>query len=972
MRYSEIIGLHDYFESYYDLTNERGSYWMQFIPNEKFNDILKATISSLEVSQPAERKSILIQGTYGTGKSHASAVVKHLLGDNFGNIEEFLKRLDVQLKEKVRNFRKTKKVLPVVLKGISNITDNRTFSLAIEKAVKEALKANSIEVQTESDFEKMIYQIKDNPLHIDWNQIVKNNPELRMYVNTQADLIKKIENRDITILNVLESIINKKGGHFTYSRIDKWLSEVSKELINKKIADHLMIFWDEFSAVLQHSNRNEFLSPLQDIAELSKNDNIFLYLISHRTPHQAGLTDEEVKKVFDRFHFKDYSMEPITTYHIISAAIQKKDEKKWNEIRDRFFSAKPQLNDLLERISGNEGIAAKNNIKNLFPIHPYAAYLATFIARNLGSTERSIFSFLNDKEKGFLNFLNNEINDESPVISADYLWDYFVEEFEKDNSDKFISVLEKFKLHVKDIESSGKQYGAVFKGTLLLNALYRIVSVGEVTQSLVIPSSTNIKSLFLGTSWEQYVDEVLGFFDKKEIIRKTPDELYLVTFSSLPIIEVEREKQKAMLEYEDVTKVVEFNPASKTNLNNLITNGILRTTEANFYWSGEKEHIIRSKLSKGFRKSYSLHLAVFLQKDDAEASVIKNIVKQLSKEETLSVFILVDMPFGKDRYNRFITFYAESVVARNHNFSNDAIANQDFAKKVVDDWVNSIRNGYVTIILNGEERLELISKMGTLVNQQIAPRIFRYGLENLQEARKNQNVWTLQMAQKSIEIFLFANSRDDISSKTSRGREVYLRCILKDKAGKKYIVEESLEIKEAADKEHPLIKIFSEVENKINDVQSQPNFNLGDRLRFLSEPPYGIYPNMVNMALMGFVFRKYVGKLYEAGTGRPVTETMMKDKTTELFRCLSEGNSSSKLEVRLGTLEEKELVETLKDIFSFDNVSGLNDLRWAIRKLVKEVGFPIWSVKYLDTKDGLKKAIDEIFILTKNIDSEIT
>lgn len=971
MKYSEIIGLRDYFESYYDMNSEHESYWQQFIPTERFYDILKTVLNSLQ-SSPAERKSILIQGAYGTGKSHASAVVKHLLWDDFDYIEEYLKTLDVQLREKVRNFRKTKKVLPIVLKGIANITDNRTFSLAVEKALKDTLKANNFEVQTESDFEKMVSQIKDNPLHIDWDQIIKSNHELRMYVNSPSDLINRLKNRDITILKVLESIINKKGGHFTYSKIDKWLVEVSHELIDKGIANYLMIFWDEFSAVLQHSNRNEFLSPLQDMAELSKNSNIFLYLISHRTPRQAGLADEEVKKVFDRFHFKDYSMEPITTYHIISATIQKKDKTKWNELKDRFFSA-TQLNDFLERISGNEGASAKNNIKNLFPIHPYAAYLATFIARNLGSTERSIFSFLNDKDKGFLNFLNNEINDKAPVISADYLWDYFIEEFEKDNSDKFLPILEKFKLHIKDIESLGKQYSAVFKGTLLLNALYRLVSVGEAQQSLVIPSIDNIRSLFMGTLLEPDVDEVLGYFDKKEIIRKNPDGLYLVSFSSLPINEVEVEKQKAILEYEDITKVLEFNPDSKTNLTNLITNGILRTTEVNFYWAGEKEHIIRSKLSKGFRKTYSLHLAIFLQKDDAEASVIKTTVKQLAKEEDSKhiVFIFTDKPFGKDSYNKFITFYAESIVARNHNFTDDAIANQGFAKKIMDDWINSMKSGYVTVIFGGHERLELMSKIGSLINEQVSPHIFKYGLENLQKARENQNVWTPKMAQRSIEIFLFANSRDDISSKTSRGPESYLRCILKDKRGNNYVVEESLEIKETADKEHPLVKISGEVENIINDLQNQPNFNLGDRLKFLSDLPYGIYPNMIQMALMGYVLRKYLGKLYEAGTGIPITQSMMKDKTTELFRCWQEGISSGKLEVRLGTLEEKELVETLGDIFSFDKVNGLNDLRWEIRKLVKDVGLPIWSVKYLDVKDGVKNAVDEIFTLIKNVDSEI-
>jgi hypothetical protein len=428
-----------------------------------------------------------------------------------------------------------------------------------------------------------------------------------------------------------------------------------------------------------------------------------------------------------------------------------------------------------------------------------------------------------------------------------------------------------------------------------------------------------------------------------------------------------------MLELEDITKVIElFNSSAKINLKDLITNGILRTTEVTFYWSGEKKHNIQSKLIKSFKKSYSLHLAVFLQKDDSEVLAIKNIIKQLSNEEDFQsiVFIIVDKAFGTERYNRFITFYAESLVARNHNFTNDAITKENSAKKFVDEWVNGIRSGYVTVILKNEEKMELISKIGNLINEQISSRIFRYGLENLQEARKNQNIWTFKMAQKSIEIFLFANSRDDIGSKTSRGPEAYLRCVLKDNRGK-YIVEENLEIKETADKEHPLVKISKEVEDKINNLQGQSNFNLYDRLNFLCKPPYGIYPNMINMALMGFVLRKYVGKFYEAGTGKPITETMMKDKIMELFRCLQEENQSSKLEVRLGTLEEKELVETLKDIFSFDNISGLNDLRWKIRELFKKVGFPLWSIKYLGIKDGLKNAVDEIFMLIKNIDSEI-
>ncbi len=970
MKYSEIIGLSEYFESYYDMTSEHGTYWRQFIPTERFYDILKTVIHSLQ-AQAAERKSFLIQGAYGTGKSHASAVVKHLLWDDSDTIEKYLSLNvfdNIQLKERVRNFRKTNRVFPVVLKGIENISDNRTFCLAIEKALKEALNKNNIEVQTQSDFEKMVVQIKNNQ-YIEWNKVISNQ-ELMQYVTSIADLIRRLENRDIKILKILESILNKEGVHFSYSVIDKWLIEISKELSERGIASYLMIFWDEFTPFLHHQNRSEFLSVLQNIAELSKNNNVFLYVITHRTPEQAGLKDEEIKKVFDRFHIKDYSMEPITTYHIISAAIQKKNQAKWNELRDKFLSSNIQLNNLIDRLIDNQSSAAKSKLKDLFPIHPYTAYLATFIARNIGSTERSIFTFLNDEEKGFKKFLDNEINDSIPVITADLLWDYFIEEFEKDNSNKFAPVLDKFRLHIKNLDSAGAHYSAIFKGVLLLNALYRMVSGYETTKGLILPSESNIVSLFSGTIFQEHVTEALQFIDKKEMIKKTPDGLYLVAFSSLPIVEIEKEKSKLRSEYEDVTKVLEIDSLKKS-LEDFVTNEVLRTTETAFYWAGEKEHILKSKLSKAFKKGYSLHLAICLLKEGSEESAFKNLLKNISKEEDFKniIFLLSDKPFGEERFERFITYCAESLVAHNHNFHDDSTTAINFAKKVVEDWINNIKQGYVTIIFDGQERFELMSRIGTLINEKISSYIFKYGMENIQEARRNQNIWKEKIAQKSAEIFLTSNSRDEILEKTRNAPERYLRSILKDKNGY-YIVEDNLEFK-SADEDHPLVKISKEIEQKIKESQDHPNFNLGERLQFLTQPPYGIYPNMVNMAIIGFALRKYVGKLYEANTGRVINETMMRDKICDLFKFFQDATNANKLEIRIGTTEEKELTEKLKELFGFDDVSSLNDTRWKIREFIKKTQFPLWSLKYLDIEDNFKNAIDQIFTLTKNIDPEI-
>jgi len=970
MKYCDIIGLPDYFESYYDMTSEHKDYWMRFIPNDRFNDILKTTINSLEATLANERKSIFMQGTFGTGKSHAASVIKHLLWDDLNVISKYTSKLETQLRERVFNFRRDKKAFPVILKGISNITDNRTFSLAIEKAIKDALKTNNIEIQTESDFEKMIYQITENPLHIDWEQLITSTPDIKMYVNSTNDLINKLKNKDITILQKLETKITQKGGHFTISEIDKWLIEVLEELKNRQIADYLMIFWDEFTAIMQHHNRNELLNQLQRIAELSKSRNIFMFIISHKTAHQAGLGDDEARKTFDRFHIKDYTMEPITTYHLIAAAINKIDEEKYKEIQNRFF-ASHQLNDLIKKLSDDQGINVRNDIKNLFPIHPYTAYLMTFISRNIGSADRSVFKFLNDNQEGFLAFINQEIGEDIPVITANYLWDYFFKEFERDNSEKFRSVLDKFFFHTKKIEDKDKNYNEIFKGILLLNLLHRMITTGDTTQSILAPTIDNIKSLFLGSYLEGYVEEALNYIDSSQIIRKSIDNLFLVSSSTLSPIEVNKEKQKLINEYEDITRIFSIYQNLKDDLTDNIKNGILRDSEVCFYLAGEKEHILKQKISRDFKKLYSLRLAVFLAKDNSSISSIKSFVKQISSEEEFKniIFIIVDKAFGEDNFDSFISFLAEAAVARNHNFDADANSSKRSAKRIVEEWINSIKNGFVTIIFNGDENQKLLKDTGSFIGEQISPRIFRYGLETLNECRKNQTVWNQKMAKKSTEIFLFADSRNYITSRTARGQEIYLRSILKDNDGH-YVVSENLDIKENADAEHPLVKILKEVENRISNCQEHPNFNLGETLKFLIEPPYGIYPNMLNMALIGFILRNYIGRLYEVGTGRLIEKDMMRDKVNELFNFWMSGSYSNRLDVRFGTFEEKELVDNLKEIFKLDAI-GLNDIRWQIRDSIKKVQFPLWSIKYLDINNNLKNTIEEICLLIKTPDSEI-
>jgi len=227
------------------------------------------------------------------------------------------------------------------------------------------------------------------------------------------------------------------------------------------------------------------------------------------------------------------------------------------------------------------------------------------------------------------------------------------------------------------------------------------------------------------------------------------------------------------------------------------------------------------------------------------------------------------------------------------------------------------------------------------------------------------------MSKAAIDTFLPADSRHDAENETSKGQKKYLRGIIMNNLGGEYAVSESLEIKPDADENHPIVKMYTEIGKKMETNKNKGTFHLGEVLKFLSKPPYGLYTNMVNMAAMGFLMRPFVGILYEAGTGKPLEKEMMRDKISSLFQYWKNGADSDKLEVRFGTDEEKELIDILKDVFELQDVDSLNNTRWGIRKWVNDVEYPLWVFKVSCDDDKTKKAVDNIVWLIRSIDKDI-
>ncbi len=973
MKYKDIVTTREGYHPVFDLKNESPNSWKRFIPNDNFYEVLSTTLNSIDPTTGHNiQKSIWIRGTYGTGKSHAASVIKHLLWDDYKDIENFVEELDERNAARIKNFRKKNKVFPVVIKGASNIVDNRSFSAAIQKAVSEAFYQNKIKIETKTDFETFITFIHKNN-HYPWSDHINECPELKIYVKTKEDIMKKLENSDVKVLRLLENSLMEKNINVLVPNVSEWLKNIVEELKCQDIAQYIMIFWDEFTSILDleqkgMSSGGVSASEWQNIAELSRDNSVYLFIVSHRFP--SHYSKEEEKKTLDRFNSVNYIMERLTTFHIMEGAIKKIKKKEWNELKEKYVVSNPELVELAKALVDDEGSKVTNTVIDLFPIHPYTSYLTTFISRYLGSAQRSVFDFLTNTESGFLKFIEDNPQgkgNKGIFLTPDLLWVFFLDEFENMDLSMAAPILDKYKANRKLVEETGEENLAIFHAALLLNLLNYVTKVQESSSSHVIPSETNIQDMFLGTSLEKHVISSLEYLNSNNIIEKNPHGIFEITASNLDTKKVNDEVEKLKSNF---SLFKALNNDHIGELTKIFTSGCLRQIDIHFYDASEPEHLLNSKLHKDFSNcSYMINMAVFLTHDNSALASAEKLLSKLSFDDYFKnvIFTLSQEPLKVNLFDKYLQYKARANIAANINNLEECKNNQEHANIILDDWIREIRQQYALCIFRGELKKTLAHEVVEFTKKEISPEIFPCGLENT-GASKHDSIWRLQKSKTAIEVTLFADTRSELGKDATQQFKP-LQAILKD-LNQEWIVNNSLEIKNDVDNSHPIVRARALVTQLMEENNS--SFHLGQLLQPLSMPPYGYYKNSVSQAAVGFLMRPYVYQLYDQ-TGIPIDDKDMREKILAVFDYLEDGKERANvLQMRFGTPEEKELIDKLKEIFKLEsNIKSLSDARWKIGDKINKTGYPLWVYKEFTKNKHVKEIIDEINMLIRTIDTEI-
>ena len=934
MPYSKIVTLRE-MRPAYNIKEESSGEWKTFIANDQFNGVLQRAIRAVRNNDADNHKSLWIAGTYGTGKSHAGAVIQHLLCDSIDDIREYVEdeykkaKYDV-LRNSLLLLRETKRLFPVNMYGQQSIAHEEDLSLQMQREIKRALIAAGLDITVQTDFDMYVQHIESQP-HF-WENLIEQSAQLASVAPDTNKLKQRLMAADTDVLDSVRQAL-RMGGYdirLQSNNLQQWIFEVQNALREKTDYNGLLIIWDEFTEVMTSSIGTRLLVQLQEIAEAmmnAENDTYFLF-ISHPSALNT-LKEEEREKTKGRYHYVTYNMEPVSAFKIMSKKFKIVNYTLYMMRQERFFGIRPELLEMFSTTSTDTEQTIEN-IKNLFPLHPATANLATYYAREAGSSSRSVFEFLaSDAVRDFLD--DDAAYTDERTITADYLWDYVQEYYESDST-KFGAVTERYNSHHLAVESQGDNYLKAFKGILLLNALNNIANSDTVT-----PSTENIENLFSGTEVQDDLPTILDFFNDKSIIQRQPNGNFSILFTALPGDEIQKIKQELRASrFLFTDQVIKFGDTA-TNIFNRNFSQVARPYTFQFFSVQGNEYTLMNQIGNAKKQAqpYETFLAIMVARNNQELLLLKEIAEKNCKDERYATitFVVIETTMGDKEYERFIEYQANAQCAQSHGLPQQHQTYTKQAAEMIQQWVNKMRGSNVTFYLNGDSMTIVGSKMTSTINSSISPSIFTSGPESLETIRTkfSATYWKKASVKATVDAVLNYNTKQDIIDKCG-GPARHVEFLLQDS------VDDNLQWKDTVSPNHPLKKVCDYVDEWLSGRHTSKNqsFNIGDKLIGLTEAPFGLFQSYAPMAMVAFAMRKYINVIFDTN-GKQRTAQHLVEDVVEIFKAWESGKTSNKLNC-------KSLIRmfNLNKLKGYSDISSLKDARWAVLHVYcKEKGYPL-------------------------------
>lgn len=938
---------------------ENPDVWKKFYPHTTFLKLLKDTISALTRKQ---KLSIWVEGSYGTGKSHAVLTLKKLLDATEDETKEYFEKfnIDNDLYNSFQGVKNSGEILTVHRYGSSAIRGDHNLIFVIQESIENTLKTKGIQNTGSIALKEAVLTWlldKDNKNY--FNSLIVDSYANLFGGDTADDVIEKLNVLSGDFLLVLMNKIFTVSDERNIKMLSldaKGLAEWIKEVIRVNNLKAIVFIWDEFTEYFNNNKRS--LTGFQEIIEISETDPFYLMIVTHKSAGLFDDGDKDKSKILGRFMKPTCQIElpENMAFQLMGAAMEKnKNEeiaKDWDMIQDDLYD---RTNDARKLVKQSAKIT-DTELKAILPIHPYTALLLKYISSAFDSNQRSMFDFIkNDRGeelKGFQWYIDNYgPDDENPLLTVDMLWEFFYEKGKESLSQDIRAILDSYtRVSVKSLAEEEKR---VLKTTLLLQAISQ--KAGNAVE-LFIPNEKNINNAFEGTDIDgggasRCAEKLI----RDEVLYKKPlgagEMQYTALINSGDTNAVEKLKV-------DVQKKSTSFLMNEGQLDEAVSlGGALKLRyELKYVSSTDFESTVKLLRNQEGTFSNKILAVVSYAKDDSESATIEKKIKAAIEDGSYNmVFIDASLtPLGKDGYEQYCDNMAQSMYyqSKDKELARQYEAN---AKESLKKWKTKILEGefivYTEQIKTGK-RVNTIEEMYHILEE-----INKEKYPNCLEAE--YTVIANMYVANSLKVGVACGARQEVTG-TFKSSNIATK------------LEEALkpvwnyEGKYWEEKPHLLIsKIKQHVDSMITNafLENGGRVSITSVYDELKSEPFGFMPCNLTAFIMGFVLKEYIDDKYSWSDGivsDALTLSKLQEMIDEVIKLQITPNTRHKEKYIVAmTEDEKAFIDITSAAFgiSKEYCSSIEQTRERIRAKMKELSFPIWTLKYIVSDKNIKTEV---------------
>ena len=953
-KYSEYLQVNPSFESVVDIAADgrNKNLWREYIVGEDMEKLVDFLCQTLGYETPDARRSLWIHGSYGTGKSYAALVVKHLLEENKDVIDTYLQnnqRLS-QYRNRFMSSRKNGDYLVIWKTGCTGIRTGDQLLVEAEFAIREAL---AQKFGDQADFGSASLQdgVKAQ-LHnknINWKNVLDTTTLGEDYDDIDA-LIAAVEGGDLAATKDVAEIIraNHWGLINNVETFKKWVEEVITA--NHLEKSGIFFIWDEFTDYLRHSDDQVVM---QQISEFCKEQPLFMCFIVHKDSSWVDVMGNATyQQITHRFHEVEFHVSADAAYDLIAGSISIRNgmNEYWNEARkDPVHNIRKFLPDMAGL---DDQISEK--INNLCPMHPMTVKLLSSVAENFAAAQRTMFRFMKDSSnetQGFLGYISQYgPQDQACWLTPDWLWDYFFTR-ESDFHDKDTKAPEYIRHYEESrhlVENDANAH-RVFKIAMLLMAVMSTTKGIYTTKKAsngVAATVECLENCLSGVLSKAQVNDYIATFEDSKILL-CDEQANGVKRLQMPF---------RMAGGDDFAFRYGKNDKNYTRYQMFAKDGKLSSAFEKMAWDENDATFRRMKIvSCCAEKSsmdkrikevtddldknpHKLGLVYVTVCDDAQAISIQHDLETRAQQSGYDrlIIALVRNAFTDEMRKQWLTAITKSEMALESDHTADAGTYDTEANKVISRWASSATSGGKMLAWCGNKQWNNIYGVAQLrktIQTAVLEDIFPYAPESIvitNTAYKSCNdsapLAGIQRGTKNAQLFSVLASIK----------------VLGITDAKKIQEIEAVTGAKAAASLSALAKFLRE------KMESGRKVVLSDIWTELQQPPFGYYNTIACGVLLGFVFSCYKDSAFSWTDSQQGTHVLDESNLKTLVLNTCKGGMTTDY-LSAGSVTWQNFREYIKRIFKLTDGQTANETEGmrSVREHITAAGAPFWSLKYL-------------------------